>query len=118
MPDSSVKVRIAPSPTGYLHVGTGRMAIANYLFARKTEKGTFTPIYAGETGDISERFDNHHKMPCIIYITEFARVRAYRCKSFREDIGDLILGSNNGLPAFIYVTPLVTYKESLLPTSS
>ncbi len=38
---------------------------ANYLFARKTEKGTFTPIYAGETGDISERFDNHHKMPCI-----------------------------------------------------
>ena len=29
-----VKVRIAPSPTGYLHVGTARTAIFNYLFAR------------------------------------------------------------------------------------
>lgn len=29
-----MRVRIAPSPTGYLHVGTARMAIANYLFAR------------------------------------------------------------------------------------
>ena len=38
---------------------------ANYVFARKTEKGTFAAIYAGETGDISERFDYHHKMPCI-----------------------------------------------------
>lgn len=34
MSDKAVRVRIAPSPTGYLHVGTGRMAIANYLFAR------------------------------------------------------------------------------------
>ncbi|MBU0983747.1 MAG: glutamate--tRNA ligase [candidate division Zixibacteria bacterium] len=31
---SSVKVRIAPSPTGYLHVGTARAALFNYLFAR------------------------------------------------------------------------------------
>ena len=31
---SEVRVRLAPSPSGYLHVGTARMAIANYLFAR------------------------------------------------------------------------------------
>lgn len=37
----------------------------NYIFARKTEAGKFVPIYIGETADISERFDNHHKMPCI-----------------------------------------------------
>lgn len=30
-----VRVRIAPSPTGYLHVGTARTALFNYLFARK-----------------------------------------------------------------------------------
>ncbi|GBE25329.1 glutamate--tRNA ligase 1 [bacterium BMS3Bbin02] len=30
----SVRVRIAPSPTGYLHVGTARAALYNYLFAR------------------------------------------------------------------------------------
>lgn len=37
MTGKSVRVRIAPSPTGYLHVGTARMAIANYLFARHND---------------------------------------------------------------------------------
>ena len=31
----SVVVRFAPSPTGYLHVGNGRPALLNWLFARK-----------------------------------------------------------------------------------
>ncbi len=30
-----VKVRFAPSPTGYLHVGNARAALVNYLFARR-----------------------------------------------------------------------------------
>ena len=30
----SVRVRFAPSPTGYLHVGGLRTALYNYLFAR------------------------------------------------------------------------------------
>jgi glutamyl-tRNA synthetase len=38
MPD--VRVRIAPSPTGPLHLGTARTALFNYLFARHTG-GTF-----------------------------------------------------------------------------
>ncbi|MFN4281138.1 MAG: glutamate--tRNA ligase [Alphaproteobacteria bacterium] len=37
---SQVKVRFAPSPTGYLHVGNARIALANWLFARH-EKGAF-----------------------------------------------------------------------------
>ena len=36
----TVRVRFAPSPTGYLHVGGGRTALYNYLFARHTA-GTF-----------------------------------------------------------------------------
>lgn len=36
----SVRVRFAPSPTGYLHIGTARTALFNWLFARK-ERGTF-----------------------------------------------------------------------------
>jgi len=32
----SVKVRFAPSPTGYLHVGNARTAIITWLFARNT----------------------------------------------------------------------------------
>ncbi len=32
-----VRVRIAPSPTGKLHIGTARTALFNYLFAKKHE---------------------------------------------------------------------------------
>jgi len=35
-----VRVRIAPSPTGHLHIGTARTALFNYLFAKKY-KGSF-----------------------------------------------------------------------------
>jgi glutamyl-tRNA synthetase len=35
----NVRVRFAPSPTGYLHVGGARTALFNWLFARK-EQGT------------------------------------------------------------------------------
>jgi glutamyl-tRNA synthetase len=38
--EKPVRVRIAPSPTGYLHIGTVRTALYNYLFARK-EGGVF-----------------------------------------------------------------------------
>ncbi len=35
MTNNSIRVRIAPSPTGNLHVGTARTALFNYLFAKK-----------------------------------------------------------------------------------
>ena len=37
---SSVRVRFAPSPTGYLHVGGARTALFNWLYARR-HRGTF-----------------------------------------------------------------------------
>lgn len=37
---SNLRVRFAPSPTGYLHIGGARTALFNWLLARK-EKGTF-----------------------------------------------------------------------------
>jgi glutamyl-tRNA synthetase len=40
MPDSPVRVRFAPSPTGHLHVGGARTALFNWLFARH-HGGTF-----------------------------------------------------------------------------
>lgn len=36
----NVRVRFAPSPTGFLHVGNARTALFNWLFARQ-QKGTF-----------------------------------------------------------------------------
>ncbi|UKI42404.1 MAG: glutamate--tRNA ligase family protein [Candidatus Melainabacteria bacterium] len=35
-----IRVRIAPSPSGNLHIGTARTALFNYLFAKKN-KGDF-----------------------------------------------------------------------------
>ncbi len=35
MANNNIRVRIAPSPTGNLHVGTARTALFNYLFAKK-----------------------------------------------------------------------------------
>lgn len=40
MSENRIRVRFAPSPTGYLHVGGARTALFNYLFAKKTG-GTF-----------------------------------------------------------------------------
>ncbi|MFK5926014.1 MAG: glutamate--tRNA ligase, partial [Desulfuromusa sp.] len=37
---SDLRVRFAPSPTGYLHIGGARTALFNYLLAKK-EKGVF-----------------------------------------------------------------------------
>lgn len=34
---SNIRVRIAPSPTGALHIGTARTALFNYLFAKKCD---------------------------------------------------------------------------------
>ena len=32
----NIRVRIAPSPSGNLHIGTARTALFNYLYAKKT----------------------------------------------------------------------------------
>ncbi|HET7030400.1 MAG TPA: glutamate--tRNA ligase [Candidatus Limnocylindrales bacterium] len=40
VPDPTIRVRIAPSPTGPLHIGTARTALFNYLYARHVG-GTF-----------------------------------------------------------------------------
>lgn len=40
MEDNKIRVRFAPSPTGYLHIGGARTALFNWLYARHY-KGTF-----------------------------------------------------------------------------
>ena len=45
---SKVRVRLPPSPTGYCHVGTARMAIINFLFAKKNNG---TVVFRSEDTD-------------------------------------------------------------------
>ncbi len=52
----SARVRFAPSPTGYLHVGGARTALFNWLFARK-EGGTF--LLRIEDTDKARSTDEH-----------------------------------------------------------
>lgn len=56
---ASVRVRFAPSPTGYLHVGGARTALFNWLFARKT-RGQF--ILRIEDTDRERSTDEHTRV--------------------------------------------------------
>jgi glutamyl-tRNA synthetase len=53
----TIRTRIAPSPTGFLHIGTARTALFNYLFAKK-QGGTF--ILRIEDTDL-ERSDSKYE---------------------------------------------------------
>lgn len=103
-----VRVRFAPSPTGYLHVGGARTALFNWLFARKTG-GTFvlriedtdrersteshTQVildglrWMGITHDegpfFQGRYDDRHRADALGLL---ARDRAYRCFCTREEL--------------------------------
>ena len=75
-------------------IGTTFKAVpGNYIFTRETSPGRHRPIYIGETEDLSERFENHHKMPCIrregathIHVHQTDGGAAVR----RQEEGDLI----------------------------
>jgi hypothetical protein len=36
----------------------------NYAFAKESSPNTWVSVYFGQTGDLSERFENHHKASC------------------------------------------------------
>ena len=52
--DKKVRVRYAPSPTGYLHIGGARSALFNYLYAKK-HKGDF--VFRIEDTDIERNIE-------------------------------------------------------------
>ncbi|MCY3645600.1 MAG: hypothetical protein OXH07_01315 [Chloroflexi bacterium] len=47
-------------------IGTSFNALpGNYIFAKINTSNRWAAIYAGETEDLSTRFDNHHQQACI-----------------------------------------------------
>lgn len=53
-----VRVRIAPSPTGYLHIGTARTALFNWLFARKYNGKFFLRIEDTDRERSDKEYEN------------------------------------------------------------
>lgn len=43
-----------------------KKAPGNYIIAKLIGPSQLKALYVGETGDLSERFDGHHKMPSIL----------------------------------------------------
>ncbi|WP_413677452.1 glutamate--tRNA ligase [Prochlorococcus sp. MIT 0916] len=106
-----VRVRLAPSPTGTLHLGTARTALFNWLFAKK-ESGTFLlriedtdierskeeyikNIYDGlqwlglnwdESPTIQSKRVNEHKQ---IIKNLIARGFAYRCYASEAELDEM-----------------------------
>ncbi|MBI5183110.1 MAG: glutamate--tRNA ligase [Nitrospinae bacterium] len=54
---NKVRVRFAPSPTGYLHIGNARTAFFNWLYARKEGGNFILRIEDTDRGRSSERFE-------------------------------------------------------------
>ncbi len=52
-----IRVRFAPSPTGYLHIGNTRTALANYLFAKSTKGGFILRIEDTDTERSDARYE-------------------------------------------------------------
>ncbi len=103
-----VVTRFAPSPTGYLHIGGGRTALFNWLYARgrggkfllrieDTDRERSTPeataaILRGLTwlgldwdGEAVSQFDQRHRHAEVAH-DMLARGAAYRCYSSQEEI--------------------------------
>lgn len=68
---SSVRTRFAPSPTGFMHIGGLRMALINYLFAKKND-GSFllriedtdqSRIVPGSMENIIQTMNDFHLVP-------------------------------------------------------
>jgi glutamyl-tRNA synthetase len=106
--DRPVVTRFAPSPTGYLHIGGGRTALFNWLFARgrggkfllrieDTDRERSTPeataaILQGLTwlgldwdGEAVSQFDRRDRHAEVAHAM-VARGTAYKCFSTQEEI--------------------------------
>lgn len=107
---SQVVTRIAPSPTGYMHIGTARTALFNWLYARgrggkfllrieDTDRERSTPEatdailrgmewlgldYDGEAVSQFERADRHAEVAHHL----LSQGKAYKCFSTQEEIQD------------------------------
>ncbi len=106
--EAQIVTRIAPSPTGYMHIGTARTALFNWLYARgrggkfvlrieDTDRARSTPEatqaildgmawlgldYDGEAVSQFARADRHR----LVALDMLAKGHAYKCFSTQDEI--------------------------------
>ncbi len=110
-----VRVRFAPSPTGYLHVGGARTALYNYLFAKK-EKGKF--VLRIEDTDL-ERSKREYEERLIdsmkwlgLHWGEFYR-QSERLKLY-QNIAERLVGEGKAYYVYAYPEEIEKIREELL----
>jgi hypothetical protein len=69
MPTSATINWAGQSGKAYVHwiypLGTVFDPVAgNYVFAKEVTPNHWSPVYIGQTSDLSVRFDNHHALQC------------------------------------------------------
>ncbi|MEG4940919.1 glutamate--tRNA ligase [Microcoleus sp. F4-D5] len=101
----NVRVRLAPSPTGNLHIGTARTAVFNWLFARN-QGGTF--ILRVEDTDV-ERSKSEYTDNILEGLTwlglnwdEGPSFQSQRLETYRQTVQTLL---DQGLAYRCYTTP-------------
>ena len=60
-----VRVRIAPSPSGNLHIGTARTALFNYLFAKKNNGKFVYNDYCVSVCPANYYKENENSVKCV-----------------------------------------------------
>lgn len=125
--DMTIITRFAPSPTGYLHIGSARTALFNYLFARhhggkfllriedtdreRSTQEAVEAIFSGLRwlglnwdGDVVFQFARHesHKRAALDLV---AKGRAYYCFTSQEEIEALRAAAHARGEHFIFKSP-------------
>ena len=122
LPQSPVVTRFAPSPTGYLHIGGGRTALFNWLYARgrggkfllrieDTDRERSTPqataaILRGLTwlgldwdGDVVSQFDRKDRHAEVAHAM-LTRGSAYKCFCTQDEIAAFRAASTDSYAVF------------------
>ena len=127
LPEKPVVTRFAPSPTGYLHIGGGRTALFNWLYARghggtfllrieDTDRERSTPdataaILRGLTwlgldwdGDVVSQFDQKDRHAEVAY-EMLARGSAYKCFCSQEEIETFRTAAEAEKRSTLFISP-------------
>lgn len=130
---AQVRVRFAPSPTGYLHVGGARTALFNWLYARHTggkfvlriedtdlERSTPESVqqildsleWLGMTSDEEPVYQTHRAPQHRAYVEQLlASGHAYRDYCTKERLEELREQAKAEKRAFVYRASLLTEDE-------